>query len=61
MHHGTIDDTCPLRWTHRTVDELRRLGKDVRLRLYEGEGHTFYSDWTLSMRRSVAFFDRELN
>jgi dipeptidyl aminopeptidase/acylaminoacyl peptidase len=61
VHHGTIDDTCPLRWTHRTVDELRRLGKDVRLRLYEGEGHTFYSDWTLSMRRSVAFFDRELN
>jgi dipeptidyl aminopeptidase/acylaminoacyl peptidase len=61
VHHGTIDHTCPLRWTHRTVDELRRLGKDVRLRLYEGEGHTFYSDWTLSMRRSVAFFDRELN
>ena len=61
VHHGTIDDTCPLRWTHRTVGELRRLGKDVRLQLYEGEGHTFYSDWTLSIRRSVAFFDRELN
>ena len=61
VHHGTIDDTCPLRWTHRTVDELRRLGKDVRLRLYEGEGHTFYSDWTMSMRRSVAFLDEELD
>ena len=60
IHHGTIDDTCPLRWTERTVAKLRKLGKDVRLRLYEGEGHTFYSDWTLSMRRSVAFFDREL-
>src|SRR5262245_8770618 len=60
IHHGTIHDTCPLRWTERTVAELRRLDKDVRLRLYEGEGHTFYSDWTLSIRRSVAFFDREL-
>ena len=60
IHHGTIDDTCPLRWTRRTVAELHRLDKDVRLRLYEGEGHTFYSNWTLSIRRSVAFFDREL-
>jgi dipeptidyl aminopeptidase/acylaminoacyl peptidase len=60
VHHGTIDHTCPLRWTERTGAELRRLDKDVRLRLYDGEDHTFYSDWTLSMRRSVAFFDREL-
>jgi dipeptidyl aminopeptidase/acylaminoacyl peptidase len=60
VHHGTIDDTCPLRWTHRTVDELERLDKDVRLRLYEGEGHTFYADWALSMRRSVRFLDRQL-
>jgi len=60
VHHGKIDDTCPLRWTHRTVDELRRLGKDVRLRLYEGEGHTFYADWTQSMRRTVRFLDSQL-
>jgi dipeptidyl aminopeptidase/acylaminoacyl peptidase len=60
VHHGTVDDTCPPRWTQRTVDELRRLGKNVRLRTYPGEGHTFYGDWPLSMRRTVAFFDRHL-
>jgi dipeptidyl aminopeptidase/acylaminoacyl peptidase len=60
VHHGSADDTCPLRWTYRTVKELRRLGKDVRLRTYAGEGHTFYADWPLSMRRTVRFFDRHL-
>jgi dipeptidyl aminopeptidase/acylaminoacyl peptidase len=61
VHHGTVDDTCPIAWTRDTVGELRRLGKDVRLHTYPGEGHTFYSDWPLSMRRTVAFFDRQLD
>lgn len=60
VHHGTVDGTCPPRWSHRTVRELRRLGKDVRLRWYEGEDHAFYADWPLSMRRTVAFFEGHL-
>lgn len=60
VHHGTVDDTCPPRWSRDTVRKLRRLGKDARLRTYEGEGHAFYDDWPLSMRRTVAFFEREL-
>jgi uncharacterized protein len=60
VHHGIIDDTCPIRWTRETVGELRRLGKHVRLHTYPDEGHTFYTDWPLSMRRTVAFLDRQL-
>ncbi|MPZ61750.1 MAG: alpha/beta fold hydrolase [Propionibacteriales bacterium] len=60
VHHGTVDDTCPLRWTQTTVSRLRSHGKDVQLYTYPGEGHTFYSAWPLSMRRTVAFFDRRL-
>lgn len=61
VHHGTVDGTCPIAWTRDTVRELRRLGKDVRLHTYPGEGHTFYSGWPLSMRRTVAFLDRQLD
>ena len=60
IHHGTADVTCPPRWTRETVRRLRQLGKDVRLHWYEGENHTFIEGWPLAMRRTVAFFDREL-
>jgi dipeptidyl aminopeptidase/acylaminoacyl peptidase len=61
VHHGTADTTVPLRWSRRTVAALRRAGKDVRLYVYPGEAHAFIADWTLSMRRSVRFLERNLS
>ena len=43
-----------------TVDALRQAGKDVQLRVYEGEEHAFVPQWPLSMERTTAFFDRHL-
>lgn len=60
VHHGTADESCPIRWSHRTVAALRRAGKDVRLYVYPGEPHAFIADWALSMRRTVRFLDRNL-
>ncbi len=60
MHHGTADESCPIRWSRTTLAELRRQGKNARLFTYQGEAHAFGPDWPLSMRRTVAFFDRHL-
>lgn len=60
IHHGTSDDSCPIRWTHATYRALRAEGKDARLFVYPGEEHAFGPQWPLSMRRTVAFFDRRL-
>ncbi len=60
IHHGTLDDTCPIRWSRETLRALKDAGKRARLIAYEGEGHTMYSQWPRSMRRTTAFFDRHL-
>ncbi|MDI5904567.1 MULTISPECIES: prolyl oligopeptidase family serine peptidase [Streptomyces] len=60
IHHGTTDTTCPIRWSHRTVTAFEKAGKDVELRTYRGEGHTFYSQWGRSMDTTMAFFDKHL-
>lgn len=60
IHHGTDDESCPIRWSRQTLAALDAAGKDATLRVYEGEHHAFIPEWPLSMRRTVAFFDREL-
>ncbi|WAZ25555.1 prolyl oligopeptidase family serine peptidase [Streptomyces cinnabarinus] len=60
IHHGTADDTCPLAWSKRTVAAFEAAGKDVELREYPGEGHTFGPQWPRSMAATTAFFERHL-
>ncbi|WP_240436483.1 alpha/beta hydrolase family protein [Streptomyces sporangiiformans] len=60
IHHGTADDTCPLAWSERTAAAFETAGKDVELRKYAGEGHTFGPRWPASMDTTTAFFDRHL-
>ncbi len=61
MHHGTLDDTCPPRWARHSQRAMERAGVAVRLRWYDGEGHTF-TDAALgrAMARSVAFLERTM-
>jgi dienelactone hydrolase len=61
IHHGTLDDSCNIEWSRRAATELKAQGKDVELIEYVGEYHAFYRDWTLSMQRTVKFFERTLN
>lgn len=60
IHHGTLDDTCPIRWSRETARLMRRTGVDVTLRVYEGEGHAFGPQFPLSMERTVRFLARHL-
>jgi uncharacterized protein len=60
IHHGTSDDSCPIRWTRATYDALRDNGKAAKLFVYDGEEHAFGPQWPLSMQRTVRFLDRHL-
>ncbi len=61
IHHGTSDDSCPIRWTRRTNEELERVGADVTLRVYDGEQHAFGPQWPRSMRDTTRFLRRQLS
>jgi dipeptidyl aminopeptidase/acylaminoacyl peptidase len=60
IHHGTSDDSCPIRWSRRTAAAMERAGVDVTLRVYQGEEHAFGPQWPLSMDRTIEFLRREL-
>src|SRR5690606_3757117 len=45
IHHGTLDDSCPVDWSRTTQRLLRRAGVDSTLRLFEGEQHAFGPQW----------------
>ncbi len=60
IHHGTADESCPIRWSRQTYRAMRRAGVDVRMFTYPGEPHAFVAAWPLSMRRTVRFFDHHL-
>ncbi|MBB3091613.1 alpha/beta hydrolase family protein [Nocardioides albus] len=60
MHHGTDDESCPIRWAYTTRDLLETAGVRQRLWVYRGEQHAFGPQWDLSIRRVVGFLDRHL-
>ncbi|MQW74623.1 alpha/beta fold hydrolase [Nocardioides sp. dk4132] len=60
IHHGTLDDSCPIAWSRETQRLLREAGVDSRLLVYEGEGHAFGPRFEDSMRATVDFLRREL-
>jgi dipeptidyl aminopeptidase/acylaminoacyl peptidase len=60
IHHGTSDDSCPIRWSRRTAAALERAGADVTLRIYRGEEHAFGPRWPDAMRNTARFLRRHL-
>ncbi len=63
IHHGTADDTAPVRWATSLAAALREHGKDVELYTYPGAGHSFGiggAAHNTMMARSIAFFDSQL-
>jgi dipeptidyl aminopeptidase/acylaminoacyl peptidase len=60
MHHGTLDESCPYEWAEATRDALRRADVDLSFQSYEGEHHTFFPQWELSMERTVDFLRSEM-
>ncbi|HET6651472.1 MAG TPA: alpha/beta fold hydrolase, partial [Nocardioides sp.] len=60
IHHGTADESCPIRWSRATLRAMQAAGVDARMLTYPGEPHAFIAGWPLSMRRTTAFLDRNL-
>ena len=61
VHHGLLDDTCPISWSRATVEALESENVDVTFRTYRNEGHTFEGQWQTSIERTAAFFERHLD
>jgi len=55
IHHGTADDTCPIRWSRETTRLMERDGVDVTLTEYPGEGHAFGPQFFASMESTGRF------
>lgn len=60
IHHGTLDESCPVGWSRTTQRLLERAGVDSTLEIYRGEQHAFGPQWPLSMERTVRFLRRTL-
>ncbi len=60
LHHGTTDEICPFPWALETQQLLERAGVDSRLEVYEGELHSFTTQWQRSIERTVGFLRRRL-
>lgn len=60
VHHGTADDTCPIRWSNATVRAMRVAGVEVDYRVYDREGHAFGPQFLTSMERTDRFLRRHL-
>jgi uncharacterized protein len=60
IHHGLVDETCPVQWSEATAQALRDAGKEVQLFEYPGEPHRFDQSWPTLMRRTVEFFRTRL-
>ncbi|MBI2122431.1 MAG: alpha/beta fold hydrolase [Candidatus Sungbacteria bacterium] len=58
LHHGTADKNVPIRFSEKTYEELKRLGKTTEFYSYPGEGHEFGDVWELAAERSLQFFDK---
>jgi dipeptidyl aminopeptidase/acylaminoacyl peptidase len=61
IHHGTADESCPIRWSRASLAALERARVDARMFTYPGEPHAFLAAWPTSMRRTVRFFERHLD
>jgi uncharacterized protein len=61
IHHGTADESCPIRWSRASFRLLERAGVDATMFTYPGQPHAFDVAWPESMRRTVRFFHRQLD
>ena len=58
--HGSLDESCPVRWARDTQRLLIDAGADSTLEIYRGESHAFGPQFTASMRRIERFLRNRL-
>ena len=54
--HGTSDETVPYQWSIELFNDLKSLGKNTKLNLYENASHNLSPKWDEASSDSLMFF-----
>lgn len=54
---GTVDPWCKVEWQEQVQNRMKSLGKEIKLRIYEGNDHNLSKDWEKAVEESLKFFD----
>ncbi len=60
LHHGTGDSSVPVAFSQKLLEQMKKVGKEVKLYTYEGDDHNLSGNFSTAMSRSVSFFDKFL-
>ncbi len=60
LHHGTSDEVVPIVFSELLAAELDAAGVENEFYVLEGDDHNISNFFTLSMQRSLAFFDEHV-
>ena len=60
LNHGTSDPSVPFEFSQKLADQLKSVGKEVELYMYEGDDHNLSKNFSTAIQRSVEFFDKYL-
>ncbi len=57
LHHSLADSEVPSEFSVQLAEEIQAAGGSVELFTYEGDDHNLGNQFTLTMNRTIAFFD----
>ena len=60
LHHAEGDEEVPVSFSENLAAQAQKEGVDVELYLYPGDNHNINANFSLAMRRTIAFFDKYL-
>jgi uncharacterized protein len=58
LHHGTADESVPVEFSEKLAEQLKTVGKEPEIYIYEGDDHNLSMNLGIALERSVAFFDK---
>ncbi len=60
LHHGTKDESVPLEFSASLYAALQEAGVPTAFYQYEGDNHNISANFSVAMKRSLAFFDQHV-
>lgn len=57
LHHGTRDTSVPHEFSQTLAEQMEAEGKKVESYIYEGDDHNLSQSFSVSMQRSIDFFN----
>ncbi len=60
LHHGTGDTSVPFEFSQKLEQQMKDVGKEVEIYIYDSDDHNLSKNFSLAAERSVNFFNRFL-